>query len=598
MYDICLTHHSCTILSRTGIMRRALKNRVPYSEVSEHVPVKWQDRVKVPHIVTSRKIPEKKNIEFYDGLKDDLLRISDVPHIDETTPYKERWELPFDEEDETEQNPQEGPTEPIASSCIPGALVVDPMLRETVEASGMKVTDNAMWLLTVALKEHIKNVLNDSIEYKKGLKKGEIFPQAINYPNVLASNSNKNRKISKGRTSAASLENGRKIRINSIDLFAALNMLPSGQPSSIGGSISRMSLEQTFLSGFNSIPSFDTGNAFKDVQSFISNTITVMAKDRKPEEKKAKSSENQTSRSPQAKPTSRQEDNTKTPSPRHASLPSIAKASKSIDTPIPSLESPPLTHNLSPAIVQTPVLDSSSPKVDVSLLASENQRVAATSKDSSTDASQGADNKVSGATEAEPTKGEKPVQKATADVQPSQSGPQRSGAGRGAKNLAALMARAAESSNNNPKESTQVGEKSDQTNANTFSTASQNMPSSSATVKPETNNISNPEKPNTQENTQASLQANANLDPTKQTTDSPKNGESSKPEPAAGAKNTEQPESDTGKARLPIPLQQPAVPVRRGKGKGFGSKDLAAMRARSMTTTTQPGAGDPKPADK
>jgi hypothetical protein len=580
-------------------MRRALKNRVPYSDVSEHIPVKWQDRVKVPHIVTSRKIPEKKYDTFYDGLKDDLLQISGVPHLDEATPYKERWELPIDEEDETQQNPQEGQTEPIASSCIPGALVVDPMLRETVEARGMKVTDNAMWLLTVALKEHIKNVLNDSIEYKKGLKKGEIFPQAIHYPNVLASYSNKNRKISKGRTSAASLENGRKIRINSIDLFAALNMLPSGKPSAIGGSISRMSLEQTFLSGFNSIPSFDTGNAFKDVQSFISNKITVMAKDRKPEEKKAKSSrakssENQTSRSRQAKHTSRQEDNTKTPSPRHASIPSISKASESIHTLIPSLESPPLTHNLSPAIVQTPVLDSSSPKVHVSQLASENQKVAVTSKDSSTVASQGVQNNVSGAIEAEPTKVEKPVQKAILGVKPSQSGPQRSGAGRGAKNLAALMARAAESSSSNSssqKDSTQVGEKGDQTNATTFSTASQNMPSSSATVKPEANNVSNPKKPNTQ----ASLQANL---PTKQTADSSKNIESSKPEPAAGAKNTEKPETDTGKPRLPIPSREPAVPVRRGKGKGFGSKDLAAMRARSMTSTTQPGADDPKPAEK
>jgi hypothetical protein len=603
MYKICLIHQSWTIPTRTGIMRRALKNRVPYSEVSEHVPVKWQDRVKVPHIVTSRKVPEKKNDAFYDGLKDDLLRISGVPHLDETTPYKERWELPIDEEDETQQNPQEGPTEPIASSCIPGALVVDPMLRETVEASGMKVTDNAMWLLTVALKEHIKNILNDSIEYKKGLKKGEIFPQAIHYPNVLACSSNKNRKISKGRTSAASLENGRKKRINSIDLFAALNMLPSGQPSSIGGSISRMSLEQTFLSGFNSIPSFYTGNAFKDVQSFISNTITVMAKDRKPEEKKvkssqAKSSENQTSRSRQAKPTSRQEDNSKTPSPRHVTLPSSAKASESIATPMPSLESPPLTHNLSPAIVLTPVLDSSSPKKNVSQLASENQKVAATYKGSSAIASQGVDNEVSGAIEAEPTNVEKPVQTATAGVKPSLPGSQRSGAGRGAKNLSALMARASESSNNNQKESAQGGEKSDQTNTNTFSTANQNT-SSTATVKPEINNRSNPEKPNTQGNTQESMQANP--DPTKHTADSFKNGESFKPEPAAGAKNTEKPEGDPGNLRLPIPSRQPAAPVRRGKGKGkgFGSKDLAAMRARSMTTTTvESAAGDPKLTDK
>ena len=186
-----------------------------------------------------------------------MLRITDVPHFDNTTPYKEKWELPFiDEIEEDKQTPQKGPAVPIASSCIPGALVVDPMVRDTVDASGMKISDNAMWLLTVAMKEHIKNILNDSIEYKKGLKKGELFPQAIHQPNVLASYSNKNRKVTKGRTSAASLENGRKKMISSIDLFAALNMLPSGKPSSIGGSVSRISLEQTFLSGFNSLIAF------------------------------------------------------------------------------------------------------------------------------------------------------------------------------------------------------------------------------------------------------------------------------------------------------------------------------------------------------
>ena len=153
-------------------MRRLLKSRVPYSEISEHVPEKWQDRVKVPEIVTTKKKTKKKTITFYDGLENDLLRITDVPHFDNTTPYKEKWELPFiDDIEEDKQTPQKGPAVPIASSCIPGALVVDPMVRDTVDASGMKISDNAMWLLTVAMKEHIKNILNDSIEYKKGLKK-------------------------------------------------------------------------------------------------------------------------------------------------------------------------------------------------------------------------------------------------------------------------------------------------------------------------------------------------------------------------------------------------------------------------------------------
>jgi hypothetical protein len=540
--------------------------------VSEHVPLKWQDRVKVPQIVKTRTIPKKKSPTFYDGLENDLLQLPSVPHFDETSPYKERWEFPVDTRDETLQNPQEGPTVPIASSCIPGALVIDPMIRETVEESGMKVTDHAMWLLTVALKEHIKNLLSDSIEYKKGLQKGQVFPPAIRYPNVLASSSNKNRKISKGRNSAASAEPGRKKRLNSIDLFAALNKLPSGQPSSIGGSISRLSLEQTFLSGFNSIPSFDTGNTFKDVQSFISNSIMVMAKDRKPEEKKKSS---HSSRQKRIKPTPGLEDSTKTPSPRH---PSNGKASVpiAIAPPMPSLESPPLTNNMSPAVVQTPVLDSSSPKTDVSQLVLEKKKDVATSNVSSAADAQAGESEASRVEEANPVKVEKPIQKAATGAPPSQSGPQRSGAGRGAKNLAALMARAAESSSN-LKEATQGGEK----NSNT-STQNAQWPSSTP-VNTEQNkpNIHNP---NSQGSAVQAPQSNA--DSTKPT------NESSNPESSADATNTAK----------PVPPRQPTVPVRRGKGKGFGSKDLATMRARSMTsmnsTSQAGGSNDSKAEDK
>ena len=537
-------------------MRRLLKSRVPYSEISEHVPEKWQDRVKVPEIVTTKKKTKKKTITFYDGLENDLLRITDVPHFDNTTPYKEKWELPFiDEIEEDKQTPQKGPAVPIASSCIPGALVVDPMVRDTVDASGMKISDNAMWLLTVAMKEHIKNILNDSIEYKKGLKKGELFPQAIHQPNVLASYSNKNRKVTKGRTSAASLENGRKKMISSIDLFAALNMLPSGKPSSIGGSVSRISLEQTFLSGFNSIPSYYTGNVFQDVQSFISNEIIEEAKNKKPEEKKAKvsqikSTEMQAAKNKQTKPASQQKDNSKIPS----------KDNVPIDTPISSLESPPLTSNLSPAIVQTP------PKIDSSKLVTDEKSDAVPLKDSSTGSSEGVA-KASEVAESQTTQIEKPAQAVTA-------GSLKSGAGRGAKNLAALMARATESTNNEKNESTEDGEKSKD---------GKTTPPVS-TLKSETTN-SNIAKSDTQESSQ-SISSNI---PIKES--------ESKPESTAGTTTTETAEIATNKEQFPIPPRQPVAPVRRGKGKGFGSKDLAAMRARSMTAQTD-GENDQKPTDE
>ena len=439
----------------------------------------------------------------------------------------------------------------------------------------MKVTDNAMWLLTVALKEHIKNILNDSIEYKKGLTKGKLPPQAIRYPNVLANTSNKSRKISKGRSSAASLDNGQKKRINSIDLFAALNMLPSGNPSSVGGSVSRMSLEQTFFSGFNSIPSFEKGNTFKDVQNFISNTISEMAKNRKPEEKKAKVSNTKSPKGRQTKSATRPENNAKTPSPRLAALPSSDKASQSNTTPLPPmLESPPLISTLSPANVQTPVVDSSLPKVEPSKVVAEKLKAITIVKTSPANTSQESDDKASESTEAKAPKVEKPAEKPVAALPP-QPGPPRPGAGRGAKNLAALMARAADSTSQ--RSLNQGVEKNGSVNMNrTSSSASMNA-------------VSNPQKPsNPEQNPPQSQQFVANP------ANPPSNNNGN--QPASTASGTDTRVDGAGKERLPIPPQRqaPIAPVRRGKGKGFGSKDLAAMRARSMAAATQTGGADPK----
>ena len=624
-----------------------MKNRVPYSEVSEHIPLKWQARVKVPEIVTSIKTPKKENKTLYDRLKDGMLQISSVPHQDEETPYKEPWKLPGDRTNESQQNFQEGPAAPIASSCIPGALVVDPFLREIVEENDMKVTDNAMWLLTVALKEHIKNILNDSIEHRKGLGKGEIYPQAIHYPNVLATNSNKNRKIPKGKTSSAPQEVGRKIRINSMDLFAALNMLPSGQVSSIGGSVSRISLEQTFLSAFNSIPSFVAGNEFKDVQSFISNEITAMAKNRKPEEKKTKAShtksvENQTETSRQPRPTSRQEESAKTPSQNPVPIPdssqqSSAKASEPNSSPNPIPKSPVLVHNMSPAGVRTPAIGSNqqgairisvpeknvaSPQIiDVSQSESEvtednstKQKAASPPIASSIDGSQGIDKKPETSSEVAVVKAEneKPVEKATAVAPLARLKP---GAGRGAKNLAALMARAAESSSqqeptepegekDNAKNATTTENKSNVSNTDKKDESIAATDTTSKIIKSETNQP-NAEKPKSEATAQQSLPEDAtiqskqqlqpNAELSKQKTNPPANGE---PKPEAiskdSAENTKTEKTEASKEAPSVSPQQPIAPVRRGKGKGFGSKDLAAMRARSMTKTD---VGDEKSVD-
>jgi hypothetical protein len=650
-----------------------MKKIVPYSEVSEHIPLKWQARVKIPKIVKSMKPCEKENIPLYNPLND-MLQISSVPHLDEYTPYKERWEHHDEATYELIQNPQEGAIDPCTSSCIPGALVVDPFFRDTAEENGLEVTDNAMWVLTVALKEHVKNILNDSIKFKKCTEKAEIYPQSLHYPNLLSSVANKLRKESKGKTATAPQEKeeiGLKKQLNSMDIFSALNLLPSGHIGSTGGSVSRVSIEQTFLSAFNSMPLFIAGNDFRDVQGFISNNIMDMAKNRKPEEKKTRGShirsiESKAETSLQPRPTSQHEEEKITKTSK-AQLPGVdhRSSSKSSDPTVSVADSPAFVHHLSPAGIQTPVLGSdlhdvvSPPELTMGTMPSPSivdksqsqvgktdpiQQQLAPCKPSSADGTKGTEKKIQASTHAAPAavtekqvenattnappepqksgagRGAYPIQQQLASCKPSSADgtkgtekkiqasthaapaavtekqvenattnappePQKSGAGRGAKNLAALMARAA--SQKEPSEEKKGEKTPTENNSTTTSKIDNNMVQSNNAVlgddtsKEETK--TNHPILITQENgTGLTKQLEKpNAEQSKQGTGLPKNGESTDNKSETGTEKDDEPQKEES-----FPPKEQMQTGRGGKpGKGFGTKDLAAMRARSLYKT-------------
>ena len=581
-----------------------MKSFVPYSEVSEHIPLKWQARVRIPKIVNSMKPCKKENTPLYDPLND-MLHISSVPHQDEYTPYKERWEQHYDAAYETLQNPQKEAIGPCTSSCIPGALVVDPFFRDTAEENGLKVTDNAMWVLTVALKEHVKNILNDSIKFKICTEKAEIYPQSLHYPNLLSSVANKLRKESKGKNATALREEeeiGLKKQLNSMDIFSALNLLPSGHIGSTGGSVSRVSIEQTFLSAFNSMPSFIAGNDFRDVQGFISNNIMDMAKNRKPEEKKTRVShirsvENKAETSRQPRPTSQHEEE-KVTKTSQAQLPGVGhrSSSKSSDPTVSVADSPAFVHQLSPAGIQTPVLGSdlhgviSPPELTMpspSIVDKSQSQVVKTDpiqqqlalcKPSSADETKGTEKKIQASTHVAPaTVTEKQIGNTTTNAPPE---PQRSGAGRGAKNLAALMARAA--SQKEPSEEEKVETTPTENNSTTTSKTDNDIVQSN---NPVLGDSTSEEETKTKENsTNLTKQLERpNAEQSKQGTGLPKNGESSEHKSETG---TEKKDDEAQKEESSSSPKQQIQTGRGGKpGKGFGTKDLAAMRARSLHKT-------------
>lgn len=458
-----------------GIMRRAMKTVVPYANLAGHIPTQWQSRVKVPQVIPSIKASENKIAKLYKPFKDFALDIASVPHVDDDSPYKEQWEMHQNTVDEMPQISQDGLIEQSKSSPIPGALVIDPLLRNIAKENGMEVTDDSMWVLTIALKEHVKNILSGSIRYKQGIEKAEIYPQSLNHPNLLSSVADKIRKEKKlkGKPSASIVAktaiDGQKKQINSMDIFSALNMLPAGRVGSTGGSVSTTCLEQIFFSAFNSIPLFGPGNDISYVQSFVSGTIIDIAKTRKPEDKKTRTShtrltEKKATTSRQPRPTL--DENIAGISSHSTLFPSVAIQSTTLGanrtTPI---YSPAFVDQISPPNIRTPVVESdvhgvispakkslaspltvnrlshsvgARPIADQSLVGSESvksvqQKVVPSvkhtlvpTKTSYEDENKETEKKIEAAPKASPSA-------------------QRSGVGRGAKNLAALMARAADS---------------------------------------------------------------------------------------------------------------------------------------------------------
>jgi hypothetical protein len=132
-----------------------------------------------------------------------------------------------------------------SSSLIPGALVVDPLVRDMVQEGGMRVTENAIWLRVMAMKEHTKNILKNAILHKEAVEKGQIPSRTLHYPKVLAGNTKNNAKhdSTQGKTSAPSVtqqqEAKNKTRLTSLAVYAGATSMPVGAIGAFGGSVSR-----------------------------------------------------------------------------------------------------------------------------------------------------------------------------------------------------------------------------------------------------------------------------------------------------------------------------------------------------------------------
>ena len=60
----------------------------------------------------------------------------------------------------------------IPSANLPGALIIDPLVRSSVKKQNMKVSEDAIWLATTAVRDYATTILRNAVQNKIGVRGG------------------------------------------------------------------------------------------------------------------------------------------------------------------------------------------------------------------------------------------------------------------------------------------------------------------------------------------------------------------------------------------------------------------------------------------
>lgn len=157
-----------------------------------------------------------------------------------------------------------------SSMRIPGAIVIDPYVRKLSEPAGIKASENAVWLIVVAMKEYTKSLLESTISTIKAVEAGLV-------PHRLAGN---HLILPRKRTAAEQDDTSapEPIKppgyptkcITSLDLHGVTANLPTSARS-LSGCVSRTTFERS-LAYDSSV--FEGGTAFDELKKYIVSSLT------------------------------------------------------------------------------------------------------------------------------------------------------------------------------------------------------------------------------------------------------------------------------------------------------------------------------------
>mmetsp|Transcript_6128 Transcript_6128/g.13215 ORF Transcript_6128/g.13215 Transcript_6128/m.13215 type:complete len:1374 (-) Transcript_6128:274-4395(-) len=129
---------------------------------------------------------------------------------------------------------------------LSGGLLVDPKVRKTCKAQGLGVTEHAIWLLVIAVRDHAISILKRAVENTKSIKSGTI-PTAQTFSGGMGSISS----FYRSGNAATRLPkppnaktNENKYYINAFNIAHVTSLYPLESGGSLNGSFSRLQWER------------------------------------------------------------------------------------------------------------------------------------------------------------------------------------------------------------------------------------------------------------------------------------------------------------------------------------------------------------------
>jgi hypothetical protein len=160
-------------LSLIGLLERCMEPHALQSDVQDEYSAPWHSLTS-PSTIRASKYVETTPVALEGTADKDSLSEMDFFSL-----YG-RSDMPLIEESDTRSlGVMAQQSLSVASSCLPGALAIDPFVRSLSSGSGMRVSENAIWLLVVALKQFASNSILQAIDSAKAVNSGCLPPRSL-----------------------------------------------------------------------------------------------------------------------------------------------------------------------------------------------------------------------------------------------------------------------------------------------------------------------------------------------------------------------------------------------------------------------------------